>query len=45
MKTLLALVAVLIMTTGLSACNTTAGLGQDIQNGGQKLENAADRHK
>lgn len=29
----------------LTGCNTMAGLGQDIQRGGQKLEGAADRHK
>nr|WP_308417190.1 entericidin A/B family lipoprotein [Amantichitinum ursilacus] len=29
----------------LSACNTVAGAGQDVQSGGQKLENAADKAK
>ncbi len=29
----------------LTACNTMSGLGQDIQAGGDKLENAADQNK
>ncbi len=29
----------------LSACNTFEGMGQDIKNGGQDVENAADRNK
>jgi len=34
-----------LFATLLAGCNTMAGLGQDIQHGGQKLEGAADRHK
>ena len=30
---------------GLSACNTMAGAGQDIQQGGKALENSADHNK
>ena len=29
----------------LSACNTMEGAGKDIQRGGEKLENAADKNK
>jgi len=29
----------------LSACNTMGGAGKDIQKGGEKLENAADKNK
>ncbi|HSH54892.1 MAG TPA: entericidin A/B family lipoprotein [Methylophilaceae bacterium] len=29
----------------LSACNTMEGAGKDIQKGGEKLENAADKNK
>ncbi|MCO5120172.1 MAG: entericidin A/B family lipoprotein [Burkholderiaceae bacterium] len=29
----------------LSACNTMSGLGQDIEAGGNKLENAAEKGK
>lgn len=28
----------------LSACNTMAGAGQDISNGGKDLQNSADRN-
>nr|WP_254615452.1 MULTISPECIES: entericidin A/B family lipoprotein [Cupriavidus] len=34
-----------MFATLLAGCNTMAGLGQDIQKGGQKLEGAADRSK
>lgn len=29
----------------LAACNTMEGAGQDIQKGGEKLENSAEKHK
>lgn len=29
----------------LSACNTMSGVGKDVQKGGEKLENAADKSK
>lgn len=34
-----------LLATLLAGCNTMAGLGQDLQRGGQKLEGAADSHK
>lgn len=44
MKTtkLLPILAILML---VSACNTMEGLGQDVQKGGQKLEESADKHK
>ena len=30
---------------GMTGCNTMKGAGQDIQKGGQKLENSAERNK
>ena len=30
---------------GVSGCNTMAGAGKDVQRGGQKLENSAERNK
>jgi entericidin B len=30
---------------GLTGCNTMKGAGKDIQKGGEKLENSADRNK
>lgn len=46
MKKLVALVAVTFaFAVPLAGCNTMSGAGQDIQKGGEKLENAADRKK
>jgi predicted small secreted protein len=36
--------AVLVAMT-LAACNTMSGLGEDIQRGGQKLEDSAEKSK
>lgn len=30
---------------GVTGCNTMRGAGQDIQRGGEKLENSAERNK
>lgn len=35
--------AVLLLAASLSACNTVKGAGEDIQKGGEKLENSADK--
>ncbi|AJW47200.1 MULTISPECIES: entericidin A/B family lipoprotein [Ralstonia] len=43
MKTLIALLALGCVV--LAGCNTMAGMGKDIQTGGQKLESAADSTK
>lgn len=42
MKKLLAATAVMLFSVG---CNTMEGVGEDIQAGGKKLENAAERKK
>lgn len=34
-----------LVATFLAGCNTMAGVGQDVQKGGQKLENSAERSK
>lgn len=39
------LIAALIGVAFLAGCNTMAGLGQDTQAAGKKLENSADNHK
>ncbi|MBI1276041.1 entericidin A/B family lipoprotein [bacterium] len=41
----IATLAVLALFPLLAACNTMAGAGEDIQKGGQKLENSAEKHK
>lgn len=45
MKKIVSALSVLMFAFGLSACNTMAGMGEDIGAGGQKLENAAERQQ
>ena len=48
MRKLLSAVVLGTFVAGLfamSGCNTMKGAGQDIQKGGEKLENSADRNK
>ena len=40
-KTFLLLTALIIATAGLSACNTVGGAGQDIENAGEAVQDAA----
>jgi len=41
-----AILAVLLAVASLAAgCNTMHGAGQDIERGGEKIQNAADRNK
>jgi entericidin B len=41
------LIAVLLLLSsmGLAGCNTMQGLGEDVQAGGESLENAATKNK
>ena len=39
------LMALLLIGFFASGCNTMAGAGKDIERGGQKIENAAERNK
>ena len=46
MTKILIRIALLAATVGfIASCNTTAGIGQDIQNGGARLTNAAERNE
>lgn len=40
-----AIIAIILGAFVLTACNTMEGLGQDVQSGGKKIENAADRNR
>lgn len=42
MKTLFASTLVLVLLGALSGCNTVSGVGQDVQEGGRVLQDAAD---
>ena len=33
------------LATSISGCNTVKGVGEDVERGGQKLENASDNAK
>ena len=37
------LLALMVCTVGLSACNTMEGAGKDMERGGEKLQDSADR--
>lgn len=39
------LVVAFLTAASLNACNTFEGMGQDMQNGGQKLEKTANDNK
>jgi len=39
------LIALALVAFFAAGCNTMAGAGKDIERGGQKLENAAERNK
>jgi predicted small secreted protein len=30
---------------GMAGCNTMSGVGKDVQKGGEKIENSAEKHK
>ncbi|WP_151447140.1 entericidin A/B family lipoprotein [Lacisediminimonas profundi] len=41
MKKIIALIGLLAFTAGLAGCNTMKGLGQDVERGGEKVQDAA----
>ncbi|ALG67504.1 entericidin A/B family lipoprotein [Beggiatoa leptomitoformis] len=41
MKKIIAAIAMLLMVSSLAACNTIAGAGKDVQEGGKAVEKAA----
>ncbi|SFM08611.1 entericidin A/B family lipoprotein [Variovorax sp. OV329] len=46
MRKLAAFIAIAFtLSVPLAGCNTMKGAGQDIQKGGEKLENSADKKK
>jgi predicted small secreted protein len=44
MKKLVAFLMMLVMV-GLAGCNTFEGLGKDVQRGGEKVEDSANRNR
>lgn len=45
MKKTISILSILMFTIGLSACNTMQGFGKDVERGGEKVQNAAERSK
>ncbi|SNS35177.1 Predicted small secreted protein [Noviherbaspirillum humi] len=41
MKKTASIIAVLLFSIGLTACNTMRGMGRDIERGGEKVQGAA----
>ncbi|MDO8300728.1 entericidin A/B family lipoprotein [Lacisediminimonas sp.] len=41
MKKLITLIGLLALTAGLAGCNTFRGMGQDVERGGEKVQDAA----
>ena len=41
MKKFIAIISVLVVTLGSSACNTMKGFGRDVERGGEKVQGAA----
>ena len=39
-KTIAAIFSVLVLSTVLTACNTTRGVGEDVEAGGQAIQNS-----
>ena len=45
MKTKLIVLACALATVVLAGCNTMAGVGKDVERGGQKVQNEANEHR
>lgn len=43
-RSLILLAVMGILVASSTACNTTRGAGRDIERGGEKMQDAADRH-
>jgi entericidin B len=45
MKRIISVLSVVLFSIGLSACNTMAGMGQDIERVGERTQGAAERQQ
>jgi entericidin B len=45
MKKIISLLGIFIIGIGLTACNTMSGMGKDVERGGEKVQNAAEKAK
>ena len=45
MKKTISILLLLALSAGLTACNTFRGMGQDVERGGEKVQDAATRQQ
>ncbi len=45
MKKIISVFGILIISIGLTACNTMSGFGKDVERGGEKVQGAAEKSK
>lgn len=45
MKKLMAVLGIFIVTASLTGCNTFRGIGQDVERGGEKVQDAATKQQ
>lgn len=43
MKKIISVLCILAMGIGLTACNTVQGFGKDVERGGEKVQDAANK--
>lgn len=41
MKKIIPIICLIALSAGLTACNTFKGMGQDVERGGEKVQDAA----
>lgn len=41
MKKIVSVLSILVVSVGLTACNTMKGFGKDVERGGEKVQGAA----
>ncbi|MDB5770396.1 MAG: entericidin [Burkholderiales bacterium] len=41
MKKIISVLSILVVSVGLTACNTMKGFGKDVERGGEKVQGAA----
>jgi len=42
MKKIISVLGILMLSIGLSACNTMKGFGKDVERGGEKVQDSAE---
>lgn len=45
MKKIISTLCILVISVGLTACNTVKGVGKDVERGGEKMQGAAEKRQ